>query len=133
MNQNRVQESIISVMALTLLPSNIGWGSNPRPSDCEPSALLLDHSFCSKYLNICTLPKSKDIQKFCLQTYIKIWQKFMLGGDLIDVCVKQGSQTKLSSKSKTYILLAKQYKPFNMITLSQTKSDHNNQMMTITD
>jgi len=33
-------------MALTTLPSSIGWGSNPRPSDPEPSALPLDHSFC---------------------------------------------------------------------------------------
>ncbi len=32
-------------MALTPLPSSIGWGSNPRPSDREPSALPLDHSF----------------------------------------------------------------------------------------
>jgi len=32
-------------MALTPLPSSIGRGSNPRPSDHEPSALLLDHSF----------------------------------------------------------------------------------------
>jgi len=32
-------------MALTPLPSSIGWGSNPQPSDREPSALLLDHSF----------------------------------------------------------------------------------------
>jgi len=32
-------------MALTPLPSSIGWGSNPQPSDCEPSALPLDHSF----------------------------------------------------------------------------------------
>ncbi len=33
-------------MALTPLPSSIGQGSNPRPSDCERSALPLDHSFC---------------------------------------------------------------------------------------
>ncbi len=33
-------------MALTPLPSSIGRGLNPRPSDCEPSALLLDHGFC---------------------------------------------------------------------------------------
>ncbi len=32
-------------IAFTPLPSSIGWGSNPRPSDREPSALLLDHSF----------------------------------------------------------------------------------------
>ncbi len=32
-------------MALTPLPSSIGRGSNPQPSDCEPSALPLDHSF----------------------------------------------------------------------------------------
>jgi hypothetical protein len=32
-------------MALTPLPSSIGQGSNPRPSDCEPSALPQDHSF----------------------------------------------------------------------------------------
>jgi hypothetical protein len=32
-------------MALTPLPSSIGQGSNPQPSDCEPGALPLDHSF----------------------------------------------------------------------------------------
>jgi len=32
-------------MALTLLPYSIGQGSNPQPSDREPSALPLDHSF----------------------------------------------------------------------------------------
>jgi len=32
-------------MALTPLPSSIGQGSNPWPSDREPSALPLDHSF----------------------------------------------------------------------------------------
>ena len=40
-------------MFLTPLPSSIGWGSNPQPSDCEPSALQVDHSF---YLtNLCYL------------------------------------------------------------------------------
>jgi hypothetical protein len=34
-------------MALTPLPSSIGQGLNPRPSDCEPSTLPLDHSFRS--------------------------------------------------------------------------------------
>jgi hypothetical protein len=33
-------------MALTPLPSSIGRGMNPRPSDREPSALPLDHGFC---------------------------------------------------------------------------------------
>jgi len=33
-------------MALTPLPSSIGQGLNPRPSDHELSALPLDHSFC---------------------------------------------------------------------------------------
>jgi len=33
-------------MALTPLPSSIGWGLNPRPSDRELSALPLDDSFC---------------------------------------------------------------------------------------
>jgi hypothetical protein len=32
-------------MALTPLPSSIGQGSNPQPSDRESSALPLDHSF----------------------------------------------------------------------------------------
>jgi hypothetical protein len=32
-------------MALTPLPSSIGQGLNPLPSDREPSALPLDHSF----------------------------------------------------------------------------------------
>jgi len=34
-------------MALTPLPSSIGQRLNPQPSNCEPSALLLDHSFRS--------------------------------------------------------------------------------------
>ncbi len=33
-------------MALTPLPSSIGRVLNPQPSDCEPSALPLDHGFC---------------------------------------------------------------------------------------
>jgi len=45
-------------MALTPLPSSIGQGSNPQPSDCEPSALPLDHSF---RLNCCFL-MSKMLQ-----------------------------------------------------------------------
>jgi hypothetical protein len=32
-------------MALTPLPSSIGRGLNPQPSNCELSALLLDLSF----------------------------------------------------------------------------------------
>ncbi len=36
-------------MALTPLPSSIGGGSNPQPSDCEPSVLPPDHSFCSQW------------------------------------------------------------------------------------
>jgi len=32
-------------MALTPLPSSIGEGLNPRPSDREPNALPLDHGF----------------------------------------------------------------------------------------
>jgi hypothetical protein len=39
-------------MALTPVPSSIGWGLNPRPSDREPSALPLGHGFC---LNSCTV------------------------------------------------------------------------------
>ncbi len=33
-------------LALTPHPFSIGPGSNPRPSDREPSALPIDHSFC---------------------------------------------------------------------------------------
>jgi len=32
-------------MVLTPLPSIIGQGSNPQPSNCESSALPLEHSF----------------------------------------------------------------------------------------
>ncbi len=41
-------------MALTPLPSSIGQGLNPQPSDCEPSTLLLDQSFRFKS-NIVTI------------------------------------------------------------------------------
>jgi len=36
-------------MALTSLPSSIGWGSNPQPSDREPSALPLHHNLFETY------------------------------------------------------------------------------------
>jgi len=35
-------------MALTPLPSSIGRGLNPQPSNREPSALPLDHSIRSQ-------------------------------------------------------------------------------------
>jgi hypothetical protein len=37
-------------MALTPLPSSIGRGLNQQPSDCELSALPLDHGFCFMWL-----------------------------------------------------------------------------------
>jgi len=39
-------------MVLTPLPSSIGLGANPQPTDREPSALLLDHSFCYTHNNL---------------------------------------------------------------------------------
>ncbi len=44
-NEPELGAEIDPGMALTPLPSSIGQGSNPRPSDREPSALPLDHSF----------------------------------------------------------------------------------------
>jgi hypothetical protein len=44
-NEPELGAGIDPGMALTPLPSSIGRGSNPRPSDREPSALLLDNSF----------------------------------------------------------------------------------------
>ncbi len=44
-NEPELGAEIDPGMALTPPPSSIGQGSNPPPSDCEPSALLLDHSF----------------------------------------------------------------------------------------
>jgi len=44
-NEPELGVGIDSGVALTPLPSSIGRGSNPRPSDREPSALPLDHSF----------------------------------------------------------------------------------------
>jgi len=43
-NEPELGVGIDSGVALTPLPSSIGRGSNPQPSDCEPSALPLDHS-----------------------------------------------------------------------------------------
>jgi len=51
-------------MALTPLPSCIGQVLKPRPSDREPSALPLDHSFCFQ------LPQ--------ITTHIKKWSKVTL-------------------------------------------------------
>jgi len=45
-NEPELGAEIDPGMALTPLPSSIGRGSNPQPSDREPRALPLDHSFC---------------------------------------------------------------------------------------
>jgi len=45
-NEPRLGAGINPSMALKQLPSSIGWGSYPQPSDLEPSALPLDHSLC---------------------------------------------------------------------------------------
>jgi hypothetical protein len=44
-NEPELGVEIDSGMALTPLSSSIGRGSNPQPSDYEPSAVPLDHSF----------------------------------------------------------------------------------------
>jgi len=44
-NEPELGVEIYPGMALTPLPSSIGQGSNPQPSDCEWSAQPLDHSF----------------------------------------------------------------------------------------
>jgi len=44
-NEPELGVGIDSGMALTPLPSSIGPGLNPHPSDREPSALPLDHGF----------------------------------------------------------------------------------------
>jgi len=44
-NEPELGAEIDPGMALTLLPSSIEWGFNPRASDREPSALPLDQSF----------------------------------------------------------------------------------------
>jgi len=44
-NEPELGVGIYPGMDLTPLPSSIGQGSNPQPSDREPSALPLDHSF----------------------------------------------------------------------------------------
>ncbi len=46
-NEHALGAEINPGMALTPLPSSIGQGSNPQPSDRELSALPLDHSFHS--------------------------------------------------------------------------------------
>jgi len=45
-NEPELGAEINPGMTLTSLPSSIGQGSNPQPSDFEPSVLPLDHSFC---------------------------------------------------------------------------------------
>jgi len=44
-NKPELGVGIYPGMALTPLPSSIGLRLNPQPSDCEPSALPLDHGF----------------------------------------------------------------------------------------
>jgi len=48
-NEPELGVGINPAMALTPLPSSIGRGLNPRPSDREPSALPLDYGFRQKY------------------------------------------------------------------------------------
>jgi len=47
-------------MALTPLSSSIGQGPNPQPSDREPIALSLDHSFAN--YNFLLLLKLKSLE-----------------------------------------------------------------------
>jgi len=49
MNEPGLGAGIDPGIALTPLPSSIGRGSISRPSNHEPSTLLLDHSF--RYMN----------------------------------------------------------------------------------
>jgi hypothetical protein len=53
-------------MALTPFPSSIGQGSNPRPSDHEPSALPLDHSLCTLdiFAHNTEITRENDIENF---------------------------------------------------------------------
>ncbi len=50
-NEPELGVGINAGMALTPLPSSIGRGLNPQPSDHEQSALPLDHSFRFLTLN----------------------------------------------------------------------------------
>jgi hypothetical protein len=59
-NEPELGAGIDPGMALTPLPSSIGWELNPRPSDREPSALPLDHSFCLR--ETCILLFQNDIK-----------------------------------------------------------------------
>jgi hypothetical protein len=52
-NEPELGAEIDPGIVLTPLPSSIGRGSNPQPSDCEPSALPLDHSFCCRMTECC--------------------------------------------------------------------------------
>jgi len=54
-NEPELGAEIDPGMTLTPLPSSIGQGSNPPPSDYEPSALPLDHSFCLPLNNVCEI------------------------------------------------------------------------------
>jgi len=52
-NEPELGAGIDPGMALTPLPSSIiGQGSNPQPSNHEPSALPLDHSSCFRYARV---------------------------------------------------------------------------------
>jgi len=51
MNEPGLGAGIDPGMALTPLPSSIGRGSIPRPSNCEPSTIPLDHSFRCQTIN----------------------------------------------------------------------------------
>ncbi len=57
-NEPELGAEIDPGMALTPLPSSIGQGSNPQPSDHELSALPLDHIFRQvvHYLSFMSLP-----------------------------------------------------------------------------
>jgi len=44
-NEPELGSEIDPGMALKSLLSSFGWGSNPQPSNHEPSALPLEHSF----------------------------------------------------------------------------------------
>jgi hypothetical protein len=78
-NEPELGAEIDPCMALTPLPSSIGWGLNPQPSDREPSALPLDHSFrlytpkcCLKLLTRITFTLIYEYPSFQVHNYYQL-------------------------------------------------------------
>jgi hypothetical protein len=91
-NETELGVGIDPGMALTPLPSSIGRGLNPRPSDRELSALPLDHGFEYSFL----IGQTIEVQIVKLRLHIQFLHVFStLGYNFLLLTLIEQNQGKL--------------------------------------